>query len=116
MLVVPAVVAVGAVVVGVGVVAAGVVSWGALVVPDDPEPEPDPEPDPPELLWWWVLQSGSMYCWSPAEPPPPHDEASDAAGLTTARRPRMIRQTKMCFGRNTRRVLQSHTVARSNER
>jgi hypothetical protein len=108
--VVAAVVAVG-VGVGVGVVVTGVVC-GVLVAPDEPELEPEP----PELLWWWFEQSGSMYCWSPADPPPPHDEASDTAGLSTASKPRMIMQAKMCLARNTRRVLQSHTVARSNER
>jgi hypothetical protein len=108
-LVVAAVVAVG---VGVAVVVTGVVACGVLVAPDEPEPEPEE----PELLWWWFEQSGSTYCWSPADPPPPHDEASDAAGLSTASKPRMIMQAKMCLGRNTRRVLQSHTVACSNER
>jgi hypothetical protein len=67
-----------------------------LVVPEWwPEPE-EPEPEEPEP------PSGSTYCWSPADPPPP---AMAAAGASIARAAIAKTKPKIWRRRLTRRVL-----------
>jgi hypothetical protein len=75
----------------------GADGWVLVVV--EPELPPDELPPEPEVL---EPPSGSTYCWSPAEPPPP---AMAAPGTSIARAAIATTRPRIWRRRLTRRVL-----------
>jgi hypothetical protein len=73
----------------------GAEGWVLVELEWCPEPEDPGEPEPPR---------GSVYCWSPADPPPP---AMAAAGASIARAAIATTKPKIRRRLLTRRVLHS---------